>query len=166
MRVLVVDDQTFVAELVKLALEVGLQTGAVVALEGSQLVDLLLQHVTLSSELVQHRRLPLLSLGDHPGRALARLGDHLLMARGCFADELVVLCLTGGRELLVPGLRRREKLFLFGRGLTNNLVVVCLRLADQALASVLALGHILVVELLRQREYAGRRGRSCGSGHL
>ena len=81
------------AQLEQLGLEVGLQPGTVVALESAQLVDLLLQQVTLATELLKHRGLLLLGLGDHPRRALTRLRDHLLMPCTGLRDERVVLCL-------------------------------------------------------------------------
>src|SRR5665811_156974 len=84
-------------QLDQLALEVGLQMGAMVTLEGSQLLDLLLQHATFATELLKQLGPPLLGLGDK------RFGP---------GDECVVLGLTG-----------REKLLLPRRGFTNNLVV-------------------------------------------
>ena len=46
----------------------------------------------------------------------------------------------------------RHELLLFRGGLTNHPVVVRLPLADQSLAGALTLGHILLVQLLRQRQ--------------
>src|SRR5665811_2154619 len=95
-------------QLDQLALEVGLQMGSVVMLEGSQLFDLFLQHATLATEPRKHLGPLLLGFDDQ-----------------CFGlgDERVMLGLTGGYELVVLGLTGREKLFLPRRGFTNNLVV-------------------------------------------
>ena len=88
-----------VIQLLQLTFEIGLQSSAVVTLKGSQLVDLLLQHVTLASERFQHGGLLLLSLGKHARGTLARLGDHLLVPRAGLGDQRVVLGLTGREEL-------------------------------------------------------------------
>ena len=95
-------------QLDQLALEVGLQTGTVVTLDGSQLFDLFLQHATLATEPRKHLGPRLLSLDDQ-----------------CFGlgDQLVMLGLAGGHELVVLGLTGREKLFRPRGGFTNNLVV-------------------------------------------
>src|SRR5665811_375453 len=95
-------------QLDQLALEVGLQMGAVVTLDGSQLFDLFLQHATLATEPRKHLGPLVLGLGDQ-----------------CFGlgDQLVVLGLASGYELVVLGLTGREKLLLPRRGFTNNLVV-------------------------------------------
>ena len=73
-----------------------------------------------------------------------------------------MLGLAGRQELVVLGLTGRQELFVLRRGVTNDLVVVCLTLVDEALASVLTLGHVLLVQLLRQREHASRRTHACG----
>ena len=83
----------------QLTFEIGLQSSAVVTLKGSQLVDLLLQHVTLTSERVKHCRLLLLGLGKHARGPLARLGDHLLMPGAGLGDQRVMLGLTSRQEL-------------------------------------------------------------------
>src|SRR5665647_2577967 len=95
-------------QLDQLALEVGLQMGAVVTLDGSLLFDLFLQHATLATEPRKHLGPRLLGLDDQ-----------------CFGlgEQLVVLGHASGCELVVLGLTGREKLFLPRRGLTNNLVV-------------------------------------------
>src|ERR1035437_6908366 len=95
-------------QLDQLALEVGLQTVPVVTLYVSQPFDLFLQHATLPTE----PRKPL-------GPLLLGLDDQ----RVGLADQLVMLGLAGGYELVVLGLPGREKLFLPRRGFTNNLVV-------------------------------------------
>src|SRR5450759_4859203 len=95
-------------QLDQLALEVGLQMGAVVTLAGSQLLDLFLQHAALATEPLKHLGPLLLGLDDQ------RLG---------LGDQLVVLGLASGHELVVLGLTGQEKLFLLRRGFTNNLVV-------------------------------------------
>src|SRR5664280_2635796 len=95
-------------QLNQLALEVGLQTRAVVTLDGSQLFDLFLQHATLATEPRKHLGPLVLGLCDQ------RFG---------LGDQLVVLGLAGGYELVVLGLTSREKLVLPRRGFTNNLVV-------------------------------------------
>src|SRR5450759_4322137 len=95
-------------QLDQLALEVGLQMGAVVTFEGSQLFDLFLQHAPLTTEPLKHLGPLLLGLDDQ------RFG---------LGDQLVMLGLTGGYELVVLGLTGQEKLFLPRRGLTNNLVM-------------------------------------------
>ena len=81
-------------QLTQLILEVGLQTGAVVTLEGPQLIDLLLQKAPLVSERLKYLSPLLLGLGDHSGGTLARLGDHLLVPRCCLGDEGIVLGLS------------------------------------------------------------------------
>src|ERR1035437_6032831 len=95
-------------QLDQLALEVGLQTGAVVTLDGSQLFDPFLQHATLATEPRKHLGPLVLGLGDQ------RFG---------LGDQLVMLGLGCGYELVVLGLTGREKLVLPSRGFTNNLVV-------------------------------------------
>src|SRR5665647_3987477 len=95
-------------QLDQLALEVGLQMGAVVTFDGSQLFDLFLQHATLATEPLKYLGLLLLGLGDQ------RVG---------LGDQLVMLGLAVGHELVVLGLTGREKLFLPRGGFTNNLIV-------------------------------------------
>ena len=146
-----------VLQLEQLGLEVRLQPGAVVALEGAQLVDLLLQQVTLATQLRKHRGLRLLGLGDHPRRALTSLRDHLLVPGAGLGDERIVLRLSGGQELIVLSLTGRQELLLLRLGLTNHSVVLSLPLADESFASALTFGHILFVQLLRQRQDTSRR---------
>jgi hypothetical protein len=92
----------------QLALEVGLQMGVMVALEGSQLFDLFLQHSSFAVELLKYLGLLLLGLDD---RGL------------CLGDECVVLGFASRYELVVLGLSGRQQLFLPRGGFDNNLVV-------------------------------------------
>ena len=120
-----------VLEVDELLLDVGLEPRAVVPLEGAQLVDLLLEQVPLAAELLEDLRLLLLCLVNHAARALARLGDHLLVLGGRLAHELLVPRLRGRQQLVVTGLAHGQQLVVLVLAHGEQLVVLALALTDQ-----------------------------------
>ena len=123
-----------VVEVCELLVDVVLEPGPVVALEGAQLVDLLLEQVPLATELLEDLRLLLLCLMAPADRTLESLGDHLLVLRGRLAHELVVPRLCGRQQLVVTGLAHGQQL-----------VVLVLTHRDQLVVLALAVTHQLVV---------------------
>ena len=70
------------------------------------------------------------------------------------ADQVVMLLLAGRHELVVALLGRAEELFALRVGLPDDLLMVGLRLAQQAVALVLAVLDVLVVQTLGEGEDA------------
>src|ERR1035437_4397282 len=85
------------------------------------------------------------------------LGDN----RFSLGDQRVVPGCADGYELVVLGLPRRAKLLMPCRGFTNDLVVAQLPFTDESLASFPALGHVLVMQLLRESQQARGRVHAC-----
>src|SRR6476661_6021352 len=123
---------TGVVELLELALDVGLELCAVVALETAQLLDLLLEQAALAVQLLEDLCLLLLRLVQHPRGPLACLGDHLLVPALGLAEELVVAGLSGREQLVVLGLRLRDEPVPGGLALADVLVVQALGQGDEA----------------------------------
>ena len=86
----------------------------------------------------------------------------IFVARGGLGDQLVVPLLAGGEQLVVTALGAGHELVVLALGLTDHLVVVRLALADQPFTRALALGHVLVVQLLGERDDTGRAADGSG----
>src|SRR5690606_15965723 len=151
----VVDPVVVAVQEFDLLVEVAAQLGAVVALEGLELLDPAAQAGLLGLQVGQDVGALVLGLADHAVVLRLALGDQLVVQLLALVDQLVVLGLTGRDELVVLLLTLADQGVLPLVGLAHDTVAILLALADETLLGLLALGHVLVVQALGQRDDLG-----------